>query len=214
MLKKSKKIINILLIVTLLIASLFSFTACKKKVKHRWIEVGADMSPQKVTPGVHPERGSDSNAVPVILVPIYYPTGRNDQGLAQYKKYFYEMEELTPDNIDIAMKQIGLIGEDSLFCDLLIEESDEVALAGPGASESMLTKRGIVRYVDLSSPIDNSDSYAGKILDKDLVGLIEQEDVEYCILQTFEENFQLVSCDIEPVDMQVYIDVHGSANKE
>ena len=119
------------------------------------------------------------------------------------------MLELTPDNVDLALKEMGLIDESSLFCDLVISESDVIADAGPGASESKLTKKGTVRYVDLASPIDNSDSYEGKYLAKDLAGMIDQHDVEYCITATFQENFQLVSCDIVPVDYSVYKQVHG-----
>ena len=204
MTKKLKKITYIVLIVTL---ALMSF-ACAKR-KHKWMEVGADPNPPKIEPGVHPERGSDSNAVPVYLASIYFPLGRDKDGVAQYKKYFYEMDELTPENLDLAMKGVGLIDESSLFCDLVLEESDVIADAGPGAVDSKLTKKGTVRYVDLASNIDNSDNYEGKYLAKDLAGMIDQHDVEYCITASFQENFQLVSCDIMPVEYDIYKQVHG-----
>ena len=205
MVKKAKRIIYVVLIV----AMAMSCFSCKKRAKHRWMEVGADTTPVKITPGVHPERGSDSNAVPVYLAPLYFPAGRNKDGVAEYKKYFYEMDELTPDNIDMALKEVHLIDESSLFCDLVIEESEVIADAGPGAVDSKLTKKGTVRYVDLASPIDNSDQYEGKFFPKDLAGMIDQRDVEYCITATFQENFQLVSCDIVPVDYEIYKKVHG-----
>ncbi|MBO6119121.1 MAG: hypothetical protein J6P02_01500 [Lachnospiraceae bacterium] len=203
--KSFKKVLYVCLIVSLI----FTCFSCKKNTKHKWMEVGADPNPAKIEPGVHPERGSESNAIPIVLIPIYFPTGRDKEGVSQYKKYFYEMLELTPDNVDLALKEMGLIDESSLFCDLVISESDVIADAGPGASESKLTKKGTVRYVDLASPIDNSDSYEGKYLAKDLAGMIDQHDVEYCITATFQENFQLVSCDIVPVDYSVYKQVHG-----
>ena len=205
MFSKIKKILYVVLIVAM-VASCFS---CGKKVKHKWLEVGADTTPVKINPGVHPERGSDSNAIPIILIPVYYPTGRDKEGVAQYKKYLYELLELTPESVDQALKEIGLIDESSLFCDLVISESDVIVDAGPGAADSKLTKKGTVRYVDLASPIDNSDKYEGKYVAKDLAGMIDQHDVEYCITATFQENFQLVSCDIVPVDYSVYKEIHG-----
>ena len=63
----------------------------------------------------------------VYLAPVYYPSGRDQDGVAQYKKILYEMDELTADNLDTALKSIGLIDEASLFCDLVIEESDVIA---------------------------------------------------------------------------------------
>lgn len=195
--------------VALIFALMMLCVSCAKKRKHKWMEVGVDPTPVKVTPGVHPERGSDSNAVPVYLAPIYLPNGRNKDGVPEYKKYFYEMDELTPENIDLAMKEVGLIDEESLFCDLVLSESDVIADAGPGAVDSKLTKKGTVRYVDLSSPIDNSDEYEGKYYAKDTIGMIDQSDIEYCITSTFQENFQLVSCDIVPVSQDIYKQVHG-----
>ena len=202
---KIKKAIYIILIFSL---ALMCFS-CKKKRKHNWIEVGTDPNPVKIEPGVHPERGTDSNAVPVYLAPLYYPTGRDKNGNAQYKKYLYEMDELSPENLDMALKEVGLIDRSSLFCDLVTSESDVIADAGPGAANSKLTKKGTVRYVDLGSPIDNSDNYKDKFYAKDLAGLIDQHDIEYCITATFQENFQLVSCDIMPVDIETYNKVHG-----
>ena len=97
-----KKFSKITLLVLMAFLVLLSF-GCKKKVRHKWIEVGAEPTNEKVTPGVHPERGSDSNAVKVILAPIYYPLGRDKKGVPQYKKYLYELEELTPETLDEAI---------------------------------------------------------------------------------------------------------------
>ena len=210
MIKNIKKITYFVL----MLAIVLTCFSCKKKVKHKWIEIGADGKPvetdsAKITPGVHPERGSDSEATKVIIAPVYCPLGRDKNGVAQYKKILYELEELTPDAIDQALKNIGVIDEASLFCDLVISESDVIVNAGPGATEAQLTKKGTVRYVDLSSSMDNSDEYEGKYYAKDLENMIDQHDIEYCITQTFEENFQLVSCNITPVEMDEYRKVHN-----
>ncbi len=207
MLKKIKKIAYIVLMAALVL-TMFS---CKPKRRHKWVEVGSDPNPPKIAPGVHPERGSDSDAVPIILVPVTFPLGRDSEGKPQYKKYFYELEELTPDSVDVALKSVGVIDQESLFCDLVINEihGDNLPNAGPGAVGETLNKIGTVRYVDLSTSLDNSDKYEGKYYPKDLEGLIDQRDIEYCITQTFEENFQLVSCTIEPVGMDEYNKIHG-----
>lgn len=203
-----KKNIKKVIIYTLLVLMVLVSFSCKKKVKHKWIEVGSDPNPAPITPGVHPERGTESDAVKIILAPIYRPLGRDKDGVPQYKKYLYELEELTPETLNEALMDVNLIDKSSLFCDLFIEDSEEVLSAGPGAAESQLTKKGTVRYVDLSSVLDNSDMYKDKYYAKDLVGLIDQNDIEYCITKSFEENFQLVSCDIQPVDMDTYNQVH------
>ena len=208
MLRDLKKVILIILIASMAIVGF----SCKAKPKHKWVEVGASTTTQKIEPGVHPERGSVSDAVPIVLVPVMVPMGRDAKGVAQYKKYLYEMEdvEITPELIDEALKSVGVIGDDSLFCDLVltdVPESEQIN-AGPGASGN-LTQKGTVRYVDLSSELDNSDDYEGKYYATDLAGLIDRHDIEHCITETFLENFQLVSCDITPVDMDIYRQVHS-----
>lgn len=209
--KKQLYKLSYLFVLVLMICLCFG---CKKKPKHKWMEVGAEQNPTPIAPGVHPERGTESDAVKIVLAPIYYPVGMDKTGKPQYKKYLYEMEELTPETVDEALKNMRIIDEESLFCDLVIEDSDEVLNAGPGATDSQLTKKGIVRYVDLSSSADNSDQYSGKTKAKDLVGYIGMDDIMYCIKRTFEENFQLVSCDVEPVSMEVYEEVHNSDVEE
>lgn len=200
--KKNLEKTLILLIITLMALLCF---ACKKKEKHKWIEVGAPtISEAMKTPGVHPERGVETDAINIILAPVYYPTGRDKNGDQNFKKYMYELQEKTPETIDEALKNIKLIDDTSLFCGLELVESDTVLNAGPGAEEAQLTKKGIARYANLSSPIENSADYEGKYYVKDLIGLIDEDAILRSISQTFEENFQLVSCDIEIVDETEY----------
>lgn len=199
-----KKIVTkivVLLTLSLLIVGTFG---CKKK--HKWIEVGAPtISEAMKRPGVHPERGTESDALDIHLAPITYPTGRDKDGKQQYKKCMYEyLDEKTPELIDQGMKDVKLIGPDSIFCGLEISESDEVQSGGPGAIDSQLTKKGVVKYANLSSPIDNQSKYEGKYYVKDLIGLIDEESIAYAIVSTFMENFQLVSCDIKVVDSNEY----------
>ena len=208
-----KKIRQIAYIILMLLA-LLALTSCKKQVKHKWMEKGADPNPPKVAPGVHPERGSISDAVPIVSAPILIPMGRDTDGKMQYAKYFYDMEALTTDGIDAAMKEFDLITPSSLFCNLLIEDvenPDQDVLAGPGAKGEKLTKKGVARYVVLESDLINEDdpSMYDEVTEE---GLITRSDIEDCIKKTFEENYQLVSCDIEMVSMDEYRRLHG--NKE
>lgn len=193
-----KKKLNRAIVLVLIALLVLSCFACKKKQKHKWMEKGApEYVP--VAPGVHPERGTASDAVPVYTLSIYYPIGRDERARRKYEKYLYESEENTPAAVDIALKNIGLIDEVSEFCDLVVEDSDEVLNAGPGASDSQLTKKGKIRYYDLA-PADgvvNTDKYE---YGKDQKGMIDDADVIHCIKKSFEETFQLVSCDIVLVD--------------
>lgn len=213
MVRKLRKILILALISLVMIACL----ACGKKKKRVLYELDKDGNPiittEKIAPGVHPERGTDSNAVPVFLAPIYYPTGavydsKKRATKQVFKKFLFELEKLTPEALDEAMKSMNLISEDSLFVDFTISESNEVISGGPGSSESMITKKGVVRYCELSTEADNSESYEGKTFGKDLEGMITMEDIIKCIAQTYEENFQLVSCDVENVDYDEYLKVH------
>ena len=206
---KNLKKISLLLIISILA---IGCSSCKKK-KTNWIEVGSDPNPPKIAPGVHPERGSDSNATPVISAAIYIPLGMDRNAMPQYKKFFYDLEELTPENVDLALKARGVIGESSLFCDLLLEDvpAEDRIPAGPGAVGQLLTKKGTVRYVSIEeSPLDNSEEYEGKTYQRDLEGMIGPKDVVYCIEKTFEENFHLVSCKFDLVDNDVYKQIHGT----
>lgn len=203
-----KRNIKKILIFTLLALMVLMSFACKKKVKHKWIEVGSDPNPPKVAPGVHPERGSESDAVKIEIATIYVPLGRDKKGEPQYKKILYELEKITPDAINDALIDVGVLDEETTFCDLVLEDSKEVLNAGPGATEAQLTKKGTARYVELVSSLENSDQYEGKAYAKDIIGMIDQADIYYCITKTFEENFQLVSCDIGYVEMDVYDAIH------
>lgn len=213
MTKNVKKILSIILIVVM---ALMLF-ACKKQQKHKWIEVGSDPNPPKVMPGPHPERGSDSDAIPIVSAPIIFPVGRDKNGKQQFVKYFYDMENLTPENLDAAMKEIGpnkegLINKTSLFCDLEIIESEEGDIpVGPDSPGAMLTHKGIVRYVVLDSDIINEGVEGAKYNKRTLEGMISRDDVIECVEQTFEENFQLVSCEFKEVSMDEYKRIHNNS---
>lgn len=212
MTKRMKRIISLFLIMIMAI----TMFACKKQQKHKWIEVGSDPNPPKVAPGPHPERGSDSDAIPIVSTPIIFPTGRDKNGVQQYVKYFYDMEELTPEKLDAAMKEIGpnkegLINKTSLFCDLqIIEDAGEGKAVGPDSPGAMLTNKGIVRYVVLDSDIINEGVEGATYNKKTLEGMISRDDVIDCVKQTFEENFQLASCEFEEVTMDEYKKIHGN----
>ena len=206
-----KRLRQILYIVFITVVAL-TICSCKKQVKHKWIEVGSDPNPPKVKPGVHPERGSVSDAVPIVSAPIIVPTGRGTDGKLEYVKYFYDMEELTTEGIEEAMKEFNLITSSSLFCNLLIEDVDNPDLdvaAGPGAIGEKLTKKGIANFVVLESDLINEDDIS-KYDEKTNEGLITRNDIEECIKKTFEENYQLVSCDIKMVTMDEYRKIHGN----
>ena len=212
-----KKTLYILLVMSMA-ACIFS---CGKKTKHNWVEPGGETTKESITPGVHPERGSISDAVPIYTAVIYVPLGMqekevvdiNDKSrktkkiIRDYKTVMYEMNELTAENIDMALKYYGVLGEDAEFYSL--EEVDDDSAknsAGPGATGN-LTKKGIVSYVDfISSALDNSEKYAGKGLNtRDLIGKIDQADIEYCIVETFASNFNLTSCELRLVDDKGYV---------
>ena len=200
----------------IVMAAMFTMSlfACKQTPKHKWMEVGSETDTVKVQPGVHPERGSVSDAVPIVSAIIIVPTGRDVDDKIQSVKYLYDMEELTADGIDEAMKELGLLSSSSLFCNLLLEDvEDSDVLAGPGADnkETRLTKKGIVRYVVLESDLVNEGDEKKYDVETH-EGLITNDDIKTCIEQTFEENFQLVSCDIEMVTMDEYNRLYG--NKE
>ena len=212
--KNIKRIIYILLMVAM-VASMFS---CSKKRKHNWVEVGAEQTTEKITPGVHPERGSISDATPIETVVVYVPLGiqareetvQNPNGASvkvtryrsAYKTVLYDLNEITPETVDMALKDLRVLGEDSEFYSLeMLDDNNSQMAAGPGEATSKLTKKGLLSYVDyISSPLDNSDNYEGKELnEKDLVGKIGQEDIVYCVTETFASNFNLTSCDIQLV---------------
>ena len=206
-----KNLKRVIYIVVIMIVGLALF-ACQKTPKHKWIEVGAETDPVKVEPGVHPERGSASDAIPIVSAIIIVPTGRDDDNKLQSVKYLYDMEELTAEGIDEAMKELGLISDSSLFCNLLLEDmEDSDVLAGPGADdkEARLTKKGVVRYVVLESNLVNEGD-TSKYDAETNRGLIANDDIIACIEQTFEENFQLASCDVEMVTIDEYKKLHGN----
>ena len=228
--KKIKKALYILL----MMATMLTLFSCKKKAKHKWIEVGSDPNPPKVEPGVHPERGTASDAIQIETAIIYVPVGlqektvvdpsknkESDNGNKQsssknsgsnknkktaikrdYKTVLYEMEELSAENIDKALKALQVIGEDmKLYSFDIVSDNSVGVSAGPVDKSQALTQKGIVKYVDfISSPLDNSDKYANKLNEKDLIGKIDGVDIMNCITETFASNFNLSSCEVVLVD--------------
>lgn len=213
MLKKVKKILYIMLIMSMA----FTMFSCKPKQKHKWMERGVDPNPPKIEPGVHPERGSVSEAVPIKTAVIFVPQGIQerealdpDNGGKKVKAYrrtnksiLYEMEEITPESIDNALKDLQVISQDVVMYDFeIIDVENGSGMVGPGESGNTPERVGVVKYLDfLSSPLENATAYADKGLnDKDLVGLVEIEDVVSCIAETFTSNFGLADCSVVLVD--------------
>ena len=209
---KLKKVVYIVSILSL-VATCFS---CGKKAKSKWVERGAEISTEKITPGVHPERGSISDATPVYNAIIYIPLGLQEKEVIdandknkktkkikrEYKTVMYEMNELTPEDIDAALKYYKVLGPDTEFYNLDTEGDDNaVKTAGPGGVDTRSLK-GVVSYVDfISSALDNSSEYEGKGLnERDLIGKIDQTDIEHCIIETYISNFNLTSCEVQLVD--------------
>ena len=188
------RIINICAIILLCCLSLFG---CKKKVKHKWIEVGAPTQSEVVRFGVQ-DREGDKDAVPIYSALIYYPIGRNKSGEPQYKKYVYELESLTDEGIDEGLKYLGVIFPDSKLVEFKIENSEQTMNAGPGGfAGETINKVGTVRYSNLGSPRDNSEDYEDE---KNKEGMVDVSDIIHCIVETYKENFQLVDCYFEPVE--------------
>lgn len=212
MVKNYKKIIYVLLMVSMLL----SLISCGRR-RHKWVEKGAEQSTESIAPGVHPERGSISDATPIQTAIIYVPLGiqekeeeiTNPNGTkvkvkkyeSDYKTVLYDLNEITPESVDMALKDLRVIGEDSEFYKFeLIDDTENQISAGPGAT-GMLTKKGLLSYVDyISSPLDNSDNYEGKnINSKDAIGRIAVEDIVHCLTETFTTNFNITSCEVQLV---------------
>ena len=210
--KSIKKVIYILSIMSL-VATCFS---CGKKAKNKWVERGAESSSESIAPGVHPERGTISDAVPVYNAIIYIPLGLQEKEVIDindkskktkkikrdYKTVMYEMNELTPEDIDAALKYYKVLGEDTELYNFEIENDDKATeAAGPGGIDTR-SQKGVLSYLDfISSALDNSNEYEGKGLnERDLIGKIDQTDIEHCIVETYISNFNLTSCEIQLVD--------------
>ena len=209
-----KKIIKFL-ILSCTLCLIFSISACKpKKKKRNLIEVNPVSTGTEIKNyGPQPQRGSDPNAPVVITSPIYIPLGMDENGKRQYDKVFVELEELKPEYIDEGLKYYGVVSDESLFGTLEIVNSDETANAGPGATENqVLDKKGIVRYLDLGTDLDNSDNYKDVTDTKKLKGKIDYDDIMHCILATFQENFQLVDCEFNPMSEEEYYKIHPKKN--
>ncbi len=186
--------------------------SCGKKKKRKWRELGA--SPSEVVEfGVHPERGSNDEE-PVYLGLIYIPTGENKQGVQQYKKIIYELEELSGEELDYAFKDLGLISEEALFCDVMIKSSEGYELVGPGGKDpkEKIETDGLVRYVvddnySLDSSLVNEEDYED-INITNFEGRIKAEDVVNAITMTFKENYQFVNCELAAATYAEYLKEH------
>lgn len=203
-----------ILALILAIATTTILSGCKKQHKAQWREYGVEENKETVSFGIHPERGTDSNAVPVFTAIIFSPTGLDSNGKSTYKRYTYEMDELTPENIDLALKDYGVIAEDCLFVDLEITDSYlEPQSAGPGAPGEMLTKEGNVRYVDMPagqgpevySNITNDGDYEEG---QDTTGKIDMDEVIKAVCLTYQENYQLLTCSWQAANMTDYYNAH------
>lgn len=206
------------LAVILIFAMLGSLAACSK-TKHNWRVVGEATESTPIAFGVHPERGSDSNAQPVYNAVIYYPIGKNEKGVCEFTKIMYELDKLTPEGLDFAFKDLELIAPECLFYDFVIEESNQTESAGPGAPVgTVLNKSGTILYVndmngnEVYSSLTNDDEYEGKS-GKDLKGEIDIDDVINAMCYTFKENYNLVDCGFVPASEDDYIKKYGSINK-
>lgn len=209
---KRRVIISILMIL-----SIVCFIAgCGSKRKKNWKVFGEATESTPVAFGVHPERGTDSNAQQVFNAIVYIPTGRDSKGESQFRKIMYELNELSPEGLDFAFKDLELIAPESLYYDFEMEQAQEVENAGPGApAGTVLNKTGNLYYVDelggrgLYSSMTNDNEYEGKT-GKDLEGMIDMDDVIEAMCLTFKENYNLVDCVYWPANENDYIKKYGS----
>ena len=212
---KKRIVLSILMILSIICC----ISGCGPKKKRNWQVYGEATESTPVAFGVHPERGSDSNAQPVYSAIIYVPIGRDAKGESQFRKIMYELNELTPEGLDAAMKDLEIIAPESLYYDFVIEQSDQVENAGPGAPEgAVLNKVGNLYYVDelgglgVYSSMTNDEQYEGKT-GKDLEGCIDMDDIHDSMCLTFKENYNLVDCYYWPANENDYIKKYGSIKK-
>ena len=209
-----KKIIRFI-ILSCMVCLAVSLVACKPKAKKRkLVEINPISTGTEIVRfGVQPQKGNEKNAPVIITAPIYIPLGLDENGKRQYHKVFVELEELKPEYIDEGLKYYGVVSPESLFGSLEIVDSEETVNAGPGASQDqILDKKGIVRYLDLGTELDNTDDYTDVKDTKKLKGRIDFEDIMHCILTTFQENFQLVDCEFNPMSLEEYNKLHPKKN--
>lgn len=209
---KKKLLITIIMIISILSI----FAGCSKKSKRKWVAVGEATISSPVVFGVHPERGSESNAQPVYNAIIYYPMGKDSNGISQFNKIMYELNELSPEGLDYAMKDLEIIAPECLFYDFVIETSEEVENAGPGApAGTLINQVGSLYYVDelggkgVYSNLVNDDEYENDNK-KDLKGMIDMDDIYDSMCLTFKENYNLIDCVYWPANENDYIKKYGS----
>lgn len=201
------------IIITLLVVLVLCLFGCKKK-KHNWHEVGAPEVPKVEHFGVQTSKGTESNPVKVYVASIYVPTGRDENGKSQFQTIMYEMEELTPEGLNEALIDCGVLSEDVLFIDFTTEKAEKPLEMGPGAVGKKRDLSGTVRYVELDSLLENSDDYIDPKTNtyytgKKAKGLIDFDDILYAVLTTFEENYQLADCGFVPGNMKDYQEAHN-----
>ena len=202
----------------LIILSMICFVGgCGQKKKRNWKVYGEATESTPVAFGVHPERGTDSSAQQVYNAIIYYPTGRDAKGVSQFRKIMYELNELSPEGLDFAMKDLEIIAPECLYYDFVIEQTDQVENAGPGApAGAVLNKIGNLYYVDelgglgVYSALTNDDDYEGKANQE---GKIDMDDIYDSMCLTFKENYNLVDCVYWPANEKDYINKYGSIKK-
>ena len=206
-----KKIFRFIILSCVLLCLVFSLNACKEKKKKRVLrEINPISTGTEIVKfGVQPQRGSDPNAPEIITGSVYIPLGLDENGNRKYHSVLAEFEEMKPEYVDAALKYYGVISEESLFGELKIVDSDETLNAGPGATDNqVLNKKGIVRYLDLGTELDNSDEYKDITDIKKMKGKIDYNDIMHCILTTFKDNFQLVDCEFDPISQEEYNKIH------
>ena len=210
---KKRVFLSVLMILSIICLA----CGCGQKKKKNWRVYGEATESTPVAFGVHPERGTDSSAQKVYNAIIYYPTGRDSKGVSQFRKIMYELNELSPEGLDFAMKDLEIIAPESLYYDFVMEQSDQVENAGPGApAGAVLNKIGNLYYVDelggmgVYSALTNDGDYEGKTNQE---GMIDMDDIYDSMRLTFKENYNLIDCYYWPANENDYIKKYGSIKK-
>ena len=210
---------RVFLLIIMILTIICVIGGCGKKKKKNWRVLGEATESTPVAFGVHPERGSDSSAQDVYSAIIYYPIGRDSKGESQFRKIMYELDKLSPEGLDFAFKDLEIIAPESLYYDFVMEDSNQVENAGPGAPEgTVLNKIGYLYYVDelgglgVYSGLTNDGDYEGKT-GKDLEGCIDMDDIYDAMCLTFKENYNLVDCQYYPANESDYIKKYGAIKK-
>lgn len=203
-----KRVFTILI---LMVFSMLCLVGCKKKRK--WHELGAPEVPKVEHFGVQTSKGTESNPVHVYVASVYVPLGRDENGKSQFQTIMYELEELTPEGLNQALIDCGVLADSVLFVDFTTEPARKPSEMGPGAAGQKRELDGTVRYVELDSLLENADDYIDPdtndyYTDKRIKGLIDFDDIAAAVVMTFEENYQLAECSFIPGNMEDYREAH------